>query len=190
METRCKVCGRPLHDPVSIARGMGPKCAGIFNSGKSFHSTSRISSGSSYSLVEGKHAAMNLFSFVEKRQDRVPETLRRYPSDLVELVLSAPAAGSIASRVKLYSRRRKNNDDLNPAKLLKQIRRMCIEFRLLFWLGLSVNLEPIPCIPCGGNDWKLGENGRVMNKGELVAYLSRYGIISQEQIHVPVLASK
>jgi hypothetical protein len=183
MLARCKVCGKPLHDPVSIARGMGPKCAGIFNSGKSFHSTSRISSGSSYSLVEGKHAAMNLFSFVEERQNRVPETLRRYPSDLVELVLSAPAAGSIASRVKLYSRRRKNN--CKPTKLLKQIRRMCIEFRLLFWPGLSMNLQPIPCIPHGENDWKLGENGKVISRDELVAYLSRYGIISHEQLRTP-----
>jgi hypothetical protein len=182
MQARCKVCGKPLRDPMSIARGMGPKCAGIFNSGKSFHSTSRISSGSSYSLVEGKHAAMNLFSFVEERQDRVPETLRRYPSDLVELVLSAPAAGSIASRVKLYSRRRKNNHDLNPAKLLKQIRRMCIEFRLLFWPGLSMNLQPIPCIPHGEDGWKLGENGRVISRDELVAYLIRYGIINHEQL--------
>jgi hypothetical protein len=167
---------------MSIAREMGPKCAGIFNSGKSFDSTSRISSGSSYSLVEGNHAVMNLFSLVEERQDGVPETLRRYPSDLVELVLSAPAAGSIASRVKLYSRRRKTNDDVNPAKLLKQIRRMCIEFRLLFWPGLSMNLQPIPCIPHGENDWKLGENGRVISRDELVAYLSRYGIISHEQL--------
>ena len=187
MQARCKVCGKPLRDPMSIARGMGPKCAGIFSSGKSFHSTSRISSGSSCSLVEGKHAAMNLFSFVEERQDRVPETLRRYPSDLVELVLSAPAAGSIASRVKLYSRRRKNNNDVNPAKLLKQIRSMCIEFRLLFWPGLSMNLEPIPCIPQGENDWKLGENGRVISRDELVAYLSRYGIISHEQLGATAL---
>jgi len=182
MLARCKVCGKPLRDPVSIARGMGPKCAGKFSSGKSFHSTSRIPSGSSYSLVEGKHAAMNLFSFAEERQDRVPETLRRYPSDLVELVLSAPAAGSIASRVKLYSRRRKNNDDVNPAKLLKQIRRMCIEFRLLFWPGLSMNLQPIPCIPHGENDWKLGENGKVISRDELVAYLGRYGIITRDPV--------
>ena len=26
--TRCKKCGRPLRDPESIARGMGPECAG------------------------------------------------------------------------------------------------------------------------------------------------------------------
>jgi hypothetical protein len=125
---------------------------------------------------------MNLFSFVEERQDRVPETLRRYPSDLVELVLSAPAAGAIASRVKLCSRRRKNTDDVNPAKLLKQIRRMCIESRLLFWPGMSMHLQPIPCIPHGENDWKLGENGRVISRDELVAYLSRHGIISREQL--------
>lgn len=132
----------------------------------------------------------NLFSFVEDGQKRLPETLRTYPSDLVELVLSAPPAGSIGSRVKLYSRGRKNNESVNPAKLLKQIRRMCIEFRLLFWPGLSMNLEPIPCIPCGERDWKLGENGRVMSTDDLVAYLGRYGMISREQVHAPVQASE
>jgi hypothetical protein len=163
---------------------MGPKCAGIFNSGKSFHSTSRIPSRSLYLSTEGNHAATNLLCFVDEHQDKVSETFRRYPPDLVELVLSAPAAGSIASRVKLYSGRRKNHRDINPAKLLKQIRRMCIDFRLLFWPGLSMNLQPIPCIPHGENDWKLGENGKVISRDELVAYLSRYGSISGEQIGV------
>lgn len=184
MIARCKVCGKPLRDPISIARGMGPKCAGTFSSGRSFPSSSRISTGSSYASIEPKPTATNLFSFVDGHRDRVPETLRRYPPDLVELVLSAPAADSIASRIKLYSRRRKHNTDLDPAKLLKQIRRMCIEFRLPFWPGLSMNLQPIPCIPHGENEWKLGENGRVVSKDELVAYLSRYGIISGEQVGV------
>ena len=66
--------------------------------------------------------------------------------------------------------------------MLKQIRRMCIEFRLLFWPGLSKNLEPLPCIPCGDNDWKIGEHGSVCSKDELVSYLTRYGIISSQLV--------
>ena len=182
MEARCKICGKPLHDPVSVARGLGPKCAGVANGGKSFRSTQTVQSGTAYPSVGQSRASMNLFSFVVGRQDRVPETLDRFPADLVDLVLSAPAAGSIAARVKMHSRRRQKKDEVHPAKLLKQIRRMCIEFRLLFWPGLSMNLEPIPCIPCGENDWKLGESGRVCSKDELVVYLARYGIISQEQV--------
>lgn len=180
MLARCKVCGKPLRDSISIARGMGPKCAGVVSSGKSFRSDPHISSETAYSLMGENNATTNLFSFVDERQVRVHETLRRYPSDLVDLVLSAPAAGSIAARIKLHSRRRQNNIEAHPAKLLKQIRRMCIEFRLLFWPGLSMNLEPIPCIPYGENDWKLGENGRVISRDELVAYLSRYGIINSQ----------
>jgi hypothetical protein len=34
MRPRCKKCGRVLSDPESIARGMGPKCAGISSGGR------------------------------------------------------------------------------------------------------------------------------------------------------------
>ncbi len=182
MLARCKVCGRPLRDPISIARGMGRKCAGISNSRKSFHPIASDSRETSYVSTERHHAGTDPLSFGQELRDKVPETLRRYPPDLVNLVLSAPATGSIAAGVKLYSRHRQNADGVHPAKLLKQIRRMCIEFRLLFWPGLSKNLEPMPCIPCGDNDWKIGENGRVCTKDELVSYLTRYGIISSQQV--------
>lgn len=180
MEVRCKICGKPLHDPVSIARGMGSKCAGGASAEKSFRSSRSVGNRVAYPLLGENHASMNLFSFTEEREDRVPDSWKKFPSDLVDLVLSAPAAGSIAARVRLHSGRKKNQDRVHPAVLLKQIRRMCIELRLLFWPGLSQNLEPIPCIPCGENDWKIGENGRVCSKEELVAYVSRYGIIRSQ----------
>ena len=34
MKPRCKKCGRVLSDPESIARGMGPKCAGVSGGGR------------------------------------------------------------------------------------------------------------------------------------------------------------
>lgn len=95
-----------------------------------------------------------------------------FPSDLVDLVLSALPAGSIAARVKSYARCNKEEGKILSITLLKHIRHLCIELRLLFWHGLSQNLEPIPCIPHGESDWKLRENGRIMSKDELVAYLS------------------
>jgi hypothetical protein len=47
---------------------------------------------------------------------------------------------------------------------------------------LSKNLEPLPCIPCGDNDWKIGEHGSVCSKDELVSYLTRYGIINSQLV--------
>jgi hypothetical protein len=164
---------------MSIARGMGPKCAGVWTAGKSFRSLIRAPRETLYISSGTDHAATNLFSYVEEPQPRLPETLRRYPSDLLELVLSAPVAGSIGTRIKHYSRNRRASP-VHPAEMLKQIRRMCIEFRLLFWPGLFKKTDPIPCIPYGENDWKIGENGKVCSKEELVAYLSRYGIISSQ----------
>lgn len=180
MQARCKVCGKPLRDPMSIARGMGRKCAGISSIRRSFRSPVRTSSETLYTSTGANQATANLFTYVEERQTRLPETLGLYPSDLVALVLSAPAAGSIGTRVKHYYRSRQANSEVHPAKMLKQIRRRCIEFRLLFWPGLFKKMEPIPCIPYGENDWKIGENGKVCSKEELVAYLSRYGIISSQ----------
>ncbi len=45
---RCKKCGRVLKSPASIARGMGPKCAGITCAGKSLHVKVKPSSGMVY----------------------------------------------------------------------------------------------------------------------------------------------
>jgi hypothetical protein len=98
----------------------------------------------------------------------------------VELVLSAPAAGTIGTRIKHLSRNRQVTSGAHPAGMLKQIRRMCIEFRLLFWPGLFKKMEAIPCIPYGEDDWKIGENGKVCSKDELVSYLARYGMISSQ----------
>ena len=184
MEARCKKCGKPLHDPVSVARGMGPKCAGIGSTAKGFCSSQRVTNGTVYPSNGEKHANANLFSILEERRNGMSEILKQFPSDLVDLVLSAPAAGSIAARVKLYSRHKQGPNGVRPITLLKQIRQMCIDFRLLFWPGLSMNLEPIPCIPCGEDDWRIGENGRVLSKEELVSYLSRYGIINQQPMEI------
>src|SRR5262245_44960386 len=146
MEVRCKVCGKPLHDPTSIARGMGPKCAGAAGSGRSFRPHSHADSRATYPSVGAGHVILNLFSFVGKHQDSVPPAFKNFPSDLVELVLSAPAPGSIAAQIKSYSHGKRKQSEIPASTLLKQIRRMCIEFRLLFWPGLSMNLEPIACI--------------------------------------------
>ena len=49
---RCKKCGRVLKSPVSIVRGIGPKCAGISSArGRSVHVGVRRSSGKRYQSV-------------------------------------------------------------------------------------------------------------------------------------------
>ena len=49
-QPKCKKCGRRLKSPMSIARGMGPKCAGVTStSGRSVRVQSKPSSGAAYS---------------------------------------------------------------------------------------------------------------------------------------------
>lgn len=61
-QPRCKKCGRRLKSPMSIARGMGPKCAGISaTSGKSVRVRSRPSSGVAYTDIFSKQVQAPLF---------------------------------------------------------------------------------------------------------------------------------
>lgn len=50
IKPRCKKCGKVLSDPESIARGMGPKCAGISIVGRSIKVRIARLGGISYSL--------------------------------------------------------------------------------------------------------------------------------------------
>ena len=58
---RCKKCGRVLRDPVSIARGMGPVCAGdTGRSGRRPQVRARRSAGRAYDRPRQWHAAITL----------------------------------------------------------------------------------------------------------------------------------
>lgn len=51
-KSRCKKCGRILKSPISIARGMGPKCAGLsLTKGRSIHIGVRRRLGRAYQSV-------------------------------------------------------------------------------------------------------------------------------------------
>ena len=153
-EVRCIKCGRPLRDPDSIARGMGPECAG-FNGGHRRRYRARVSlHGSSYyaAIGHGNTVTPTLFTLVEEGQDieerplveevlprksALAEILMQFPTDLIDLVVSAPAAGAIAWHVKKYSKKNKPEGSMPPGKVLQEIRRMCIDLRLTFWPGMS-----------------------------------------------------
>lgn len=59
---RCKKCKRVLKSPISIARGMGPKCAGISATpGKSIRVKIKRSSGIAYQSVVSNQIQTPLF---------------------------------------------------------------------------------------------------------------------------------
>jgi len=180
MQPRCKKCGRPLSSPDSIARGMGPECAGISSSrGKSVRVRTGNRSSTVYNTPGASHTGMPLLAWVESdnKLKRVPDQLSKYPPDLLGLVLSAPSSGTIAMRVKSYRRKRSQAKGQSPILTLKEIRRMCINLQILFWPGFSFEGEPLACIPCGDGNWRIGKDGREISAGDLVSYLSRYGVI-------------
>ena len=194
-EVRCIKCGRPLRDPDSIARGMGPECAGV-NCGHRRRYHARVSShGSSYyaAIGHGNTVTPTLFTLVEEgqhieerplveevlpRKSALAEILMQFPTDLIDLVVSAPAAGAIAEHVKYYSKKKRPEGSMPPGKILQEIRRMCIDLRLTFWPGMSNHQgQQIACVPYGDEGWRFEDSEKVMSRQELEAYLSRYGMI-------------
>lgn len=62
-QARCKKCGRRLKSPLSVARGMGPKCAGIKStSGRSVRVHSKPGSRTAYSDKTPDQVQAPLFS--------------------------------------------------------------------------------------------------------------------------------
>ena len=175
MQPQCKKCGRPLKDPTSIARGMGPECAGMVGGHrKSTHTRNQNGSGAACNMISTNHPTMPLFAWAdtEASHGQVPDQFAGFPIGLLALVLSAPATGAIAVQVKRSKRKGQS-----PIVALKEIRRMCINLRMIFWPGVSAKGEPLACIPCGDDRWKIGQDGHPISASDLVAYLSRYGVI-------------
>jgi len=180
MQPRCKKCGRPLRSSESIARGMGPECAGISTSHRRpVHIQKRNGSGSSHDMPRKNRVTMPMFSWTNDDVDQkhIPDQLTRFPPDLLNLVLSAPPTGTIAMRMKSHRRKRSKGKRQSPILTLREIRRTCIDLRLLFWPGFSFKGEPLPCIPSGDNRWRIGKEGREISASDLVSYLNRYGVI-------------
>ena len=193
-EVRCIKCSRPLRDPDSIARGMGPECASANNGHRKRYRSKVRSHGTSYyaAIHHGTAVTPTLFTLVEEGQHieeqplieevlpserALTEILMQFPTDLIDLVLSAPAAGAIAWHVKKYSKKKKPEGSMPPGRTLQEIRRMCIDLRLIFWPGICDQGQQIACVPYGEEDWKFENSERVMSREELEAYLSRYGMI-------------
>lgn len=62
-KTKCKKCGRVLKSAISIARGMGPKCAGIIStSGKGVRVQSKSNSSLPYAKITPTQVQTVLFS--------------------------------------------------------------------------------------------------------------------------------
>ena len=133
-----------------------------------------------FSLIEHleQRVALPIIEEVDDRKSRSAEILMKYPTDLVDLVLSAPAPGAIAWQVKNHSKKKRSVGALPPGRILQEIRRMCIDLRLTFFPGMSTpHGQQIACVPYGDDGWRFENSEKVMSRKELEDYLSRYGMI-------------
>lgn len=192
---RCIKCGRPLRDPESIVRGMGPECAGASGGHPRKYRTRARSHGKPYyaAMHDANAATPTLLGLIEKDEQpaeqevveyasplgrELAEILKKYPTDLIDLVLSAPAPGAIAWQVKNYSKKKKPQGSMPPGKTLQEIRRMCIDLRLAFFPGISTpHGQQIACVPYGDEGWRFENSEKVLSRHQLESYLARYGMI-------------
>jgi hypothetical protein len=73
----CKRCGRPLRDPVSIARGLGPVCAGSSGSSSGYRPPrNRSRSGRRYAAFTNGSVQLPLFA-QRNDPDEPPQTSKR-----------------------------------------------------------------------------------------------------------------
>jgi hypothetical protein len=190
---RCIKCGRPLRNPESITRGMGPECAGETGAHRRRNEARMHSrSGFSYAVLEtGSSSSATLLSLIDMDEPQTDhltvvnasygnssfsEIQMKYPTDLLALVFSAP--GEITKQVKRFSKKRESHNFVSPSRTLQEIRRMCIDLRLTFFPGMStLDGQPIACIPCGDEGWKFENSDKMMSREELESYLTRYGMI-------------
>ena len=194
-EVRCIKCRRPLRDPESIARGMGPECAGDTRGHQRQNcSGGRSRSSFSYAAMTYAHPTTpTLLSLIDNNEQAtdqqvvaqvspckngLAEILMKYPTDLVDLVLSAPAPGAIAWQVKNYAKKKKLQSSMHPGRTLQEIRRMCIDLRLTFFPGMSTPQgQQIACVPYGDEGWRFENSEKVITRQQLEDYLARYGMI-------------
>ena len=77
---RCKKCGRKLTDPVSIARGVGPVCAGLTGYRRRVRTRQRRSSGRAYdALGHGSGGQLSLFD-AELLEENKPNKKNKTPA--------------------------------------------------------------------------------------------------------------
>jgi hypothetical protein len=132
------------------------------------------------SLIEGDEQQIDREGVEDARHNKsgVTEIQMRYPTNLIDLVLSAPAPGAIAWQVKHYSKKKKPLGSVPPGRTLQEIRRMCIDHRLTFFPGmLTPQGQQIACVPDGDDGWRFENSEKVMSQQELENYLARYGMI-------------
>lgn len=167
-----------MRDPASIARVMGQECA--CQSGRksgSLHLRRQISAGTAYGIFSVRKMETPLFTWDdrERNQRQVQTQLAGFPPDLLGLVLSAPATGAIAAHLKRTGRKRPDQKGCSPGRTWREIRRRGIDLRMPFWPGFFLKGQPLACIPCREDNWRIGKTGREMSGHNLISYLSRYG---------------
>lgn len=160
---RCKVCGRQLHNPISIARGIGPVCAGDQPTGRktrvkacSYSRRSYVDSAPSNQMfppiTAGLIAQDRLYRLIT-----IPLTLSEYRTELAHM-------------------------KRGTKKILRKMRAGMLQARKAFCAGaFLLNEEQCVFEPVDEKSWREVHSSRVLENSALQTYLMQIGVLILER---------
>ena len=161
---KCKVCGRVLHNPVSIARGIGPVCAGDGSGGRSIRV--KIRNPSHRDASSNQPLPIQI----------LPQVTVNVPNEdqLYRLVTTPLRHGQF--RAALASMKR------GTKKKLQRLRGEMLLARRTFCAGaFFMNEEQCMYEPVNEDSWREVHSPRVIRSFDLESYLNRIGVIATER---------
>lgn len=160
---RCKVCGRQLHNPISIARGIGPVCAGDQPTSRKTQVKVRSSSRRSY------------VDSAPSNQIFPPITAGLTAQDKLYRLITIPLALT-EYRAELARMKR------GTKKILRKMRAEMLQARRAFCAGAFLLYEE-QCVfePVDEKSWREVHSSRVLENSALQTYLMQIGVLMPER---------
>ncbi len=166
MKPTCRKCGRVLTSPESIARGMGPECAGDSGTRRRVRTRSRRGGGRRYDAVGGGHAGQQTLSLFAGFTPQPAGPLPIAAAPMLTLPPAQPAApAQVRAGKKAQAAVRKER---------RAAHTQAFHARQPFSVGLAPNLTDF--VPVEGG-WQNVQTGRFSTHDDLRRYLERYGFI-------------
>ncbi|MFZ1042156.1 MAG: DUF6011 domain-containing protein [Anaerolineales bacterium] len=163
---KCRVCGRQLHNPISVAMGIGPKCAGG-RPGTERRIRARPRTASHRLYASNAHLTTQTMPLIGT-------TELVYRDQLLRLVTVPSTREQFCAELANMKRGTK--------KKLRRLRWEMLLARRTFCAGaFFMNEEQCMYEPVNEDSWREVHSPRVIRSLDLESYLNRIGVIATER---------
>lgn len=164
---KCRVCGRQLHSPISVAMGIGPKCAGGRpGTGRRIQARPRTASHRLYS--SNAHLTTQTMPLIGT-------TELVYRDQLLQLVTVPLTREQFCAELANMKRGTKSE--------LSRMRAELLEARTAFCAGIFFMASGEQCAyePVDQLSWREVHSKRAMENVDLGTYLKQIGVVAPER---------